>query len=198
MAAAQDVAVEDHVQVLVGGDPDHDLVGDRVLGVAARVPVRDPRRELLERDVGEPAERVGRVVVVALLELGHPAALEQDRVDVAGDRQVVAQDDRVAALLGGPAPDPVDPRPVAASRTSRGSGGGTRAGCPRSGGRPRTRSGRRRSAAAGRASRAPCRSRGRAGTGCSRGGTTPGRPSRGGRTGGPPRARARWSSARSS
>ena len=76
-AAAEDVAVEDHVQVLVGGDPDHDPVRDRVVRVAPGVAVRDPRRELLERDVGQPAQRVGRVVVVALLELGHPAALEQ-------------------------------------------------------------------------------------------------------------------------
>ena len=44
---------------------------------------------------------------------GHPAALERDRVEVAGHRQVVAQDDRVAALLGGPAADPVDPRAIA-------------------------------------------------------------------------------------
>ena len=54
-----------------------------------------------------------RVVVVALLELRHPAALELDRVDVAGHGQVVAQDDRVASLLGGPAAHPVDPRAVA-------------------------------------------------------------------------------------
>ena len=110
---AEDVAVEDHVQVLVGRDPDHDPVRDRVVRVAPGVAVGDARRQLLERDVGEPAQRRRRRVVVALLELGHPAALEQDRVDVAGDRQVVAQDDRVAALLGGPAADPVDPRPIA-------------------------------------------------------------------------------------
>ena len=34
-------------------------------------------------------------------------------VDVAGDREVVAQDDRVAPFLGRPASDPVDPGPVA-------------------------------------------------------------------------------------
>ena len=55
----------------------------------------------------------GRVVVVALLELAHPAALEDHRVEVARDRQVVAQHDRVPALLGRPAADPVHPRPVA-------------------------------------------------------------------------------------
>ena len=83
--SSEDVAVEDHVEVLVGGDPDHDLVGDRVLRVAAGVAMRDPRRELLEGDVREPAERVGRVVLVALLELRHPPPLERDRVDVPGD-----------------------------------------------------------------------------------------------------------------
>ena len=101
------------MEVLVGRDADHDPVGDRVVGVAAGVLVRDPGRELLEGDVGEPAQGVRRVVVVALLELGHPAALERDRVDVPGDGQVVAEDDRVAALLGRPAAHPVDPRPVA-------------------------------------------------------------------------------------
>ena len=111
---AEDVAVEDHVEVLVGGDPDHDPVGDGVVGVAPGVAVRDPRRELLEGDVRETAQRVGRLAVVPLLELRHAAALEQDRIDVAGHREVVAQDDRVPALLGRPAADPVDPRAVAA------------------------------------------------------------------------------------
>ena len=101
------------MEVLVGRDADHDLVGDRVVGVAAGVAVRDPRGELLERDVGEAAERRRRLVVVALLELGHPAALEGDRVDVPGDREVVAEDDRVTTLLGRPAADPVDPGAVA-------------------------------------------------------------------------------------
>ena len=38
---------------------------------------------------------VDRVAVVALLELGHPAALERDRIDVPRHREVVAEDDRV-------------------------------------------------------------------------------------------------------
>ena len=41
-----------------------------------------------------------------------PVALEHDRVDVAGDRQVIAKDDGVPALLGRPATHPVDPGPV--------------------------------------------------------------------------------------
>ena len=149
MAAREDVAVEDHVQVLVRGDPDHDLVRDRVVRVAPGVAMGDARREFLERDVRQPVQRVRGVVVVALLELGHPAALEHDRVDVAGDRQVVAQDDRVATLLGGPAPDPVDPGAVALAEHAVDEPVVARAGCPRSAGRSRRRSGRRRSGAAG-------------------------------------------------
>ncbi len=109
----QDVAIEHHVEVLVGGDPDHDLVRDRVVRVPAGIPVGDPGGELLEGDVSQTVKRVGRIVVVALLELRHPAALERDRVDVSGDGQVVAQDDRVPALFRRPAPDPVDPCAVA-------------------------------------------------------------------------------------
>ncbi len=102
----EDVAVEHHVEVLVGRDPDHDPVGHRVVRVAPGVAMRDPGRELLERHVGEPAQGRGRFVVVALLELGHPSALQQHRVDVARDREVVAEHDGVAAFLGGPAARP--------------------------------------------------------------------------------------------
>ena len=37
-----DVAVEHHVQVLIGGHPQHDLVGYRVVGIPAGVAVGDP------------------------------------------------------------------------------------------------------------------------------------------------------------
>ena len=109
----EDVPVEDHVQVLVGRDPDHDPVRDGIVRVAPGVAVRDPGRELLERHVGQAVERVRRGHVVAALELVHPSALEQHRIDVAGDGEVVAQHDRVAALLRRPAPDPGEPRAVA-------------------------------------------------------------------------------------
>jgi hypothetical protein len=36
-----EVAVEHHVQALIGGHPQHDLVGHRVIGIAAGVAVRD-------------------------------------------------------------------------------------------------------------------------------------------------------------
>ena len=54
-----------------------------------------------------------RLAVVALHDHAHPAALQERRVEVAGDGQVVAEHDRVATLLRGPAADPVDPGPVA-------------------------------------------------------------------------------------
>jgi hypothetical protein len=44
----EDVPIEDHVQVLVGGDPHHDPIGDWVIRVATGVAVRNPRRQLLE------------------------------------------------------------------------------------------------------------------------------------------------------
>ena len=112
---AEDVPIEHRVEVLVGRDADHDPVCDRVVGVAARVPMGDAGRQLLERHVRQAPERVDGVAVVALLELPHPAALQQRRVEVAGDRQVVAQHDRVPTLLRGPAADPVDPGTVAAA-----------------------------------------------------------------------------------
>ena len=109
---AQDVAIEHRVHVLVRGDPDHDPVRDRIVRVAPRVAMRDARRELLERDVRQTPERIDGVAVVALHDHAHPAALEERRVEVAGDGQVVTKHDRVATLLRGPAADPVDPGAV--------------------------------------------------------------------------------------
>ena len=107
------VAVEDHVQVLVLGHADHDLVGDRIRGEAAGVLVRYARRKLLERRIREPAQRAHRRPAVPELHVLHAAALEHDRVDVPGDDEVVADDDRVATFLGRPAVHPVLPGAVA-------------------------------------------------------------------------------------
>ena len=52
-AAAADAPVEDHVQVLVGGHPLEQLVGDRLVARLAGVAVRHPGGELLERHVDE-------------------------------------------------------------------------------------------------------------------------------------------------
>ncbi len=100
------------MEVLVLGDALHDPVGHRVTAVTAGVAVADARGELLEGDVGHAAEGVLAVLVVAHLHVGHAAVLDLDRVLVAGDDQVVAQDDGVTALLGGPAVHPRHPRGV--------------------------------------------------------------------------------------
>ena len=106
------VAVEDHVQVLVERDARHDLVRHRVVRVPAGVLVRDTSGELLERRIGEALQHV-HVVVVAGHHVLHPATLERDRIDVPRDDEVIADDDRVPALFGGPAVDPVLPCAVA-------------------------------------------------------------------------------------
>ena len=102
------------------------------------------------------------------------------------DREVVPQHDRVAALLGGPAADPVEPRAVALAEhpvdqavVARQVVLGQQADLERGlgdAGQPRLvrRPGLLVEVAA------------RAGTGCTRAGTTPGRPSGDGPAGGPP------------
>ena len=108
-----DVAIEHHVQVLISGHPHHDLVGHRVIGIAAGVAMGDPGGQFLERRIGhQPQRRLVRHP--ALLQGGHPPPFQGDRVDVAGDQQIIAEHDRVAALLGGPAVRPGPPGAVAA------------------------------------------------------------------------------------
>ena len=63
----QHVALEDHVEVLVGRDPDHDAICHGIVRIAAGVPVRDPRRKLLEGNVCEAMKSVWKGMVVALL-----------------------------------------------------------------------------------------------------------------------------------
>jgi hypothetical protein len=98
--------VEDHVQVLVLGDPGEQPVCDRVVGDLAGVAVRPARRELLERHVRHRLKGSLVAEVVAGCHVVHPRPLEFDRIDAAGHSQVVAHGDAVAVLLGGPAPDP--------------------------------------------------------------------------------------------
>jgi hypothetical protein len=119
------VAIEDHVQVLVGRDPGHQLVGDRLAAGLAGVAVRDPGRQLLEGDIKDRVEdALGEQVILDLLDLLvlagaeaagqrlHPQRLQLHRVDVAGGDEKVAQRDAVPVLLGGPAVDPGAPRGV--------------------------------------------------------------------------------------
>jgi len=116
----RDVAVEDHVQVLVGGDARQQLIGDRIVAGLAGVAVRDAGRELLERHVHHRVEQaLGEQVALLVLagreatgDLLHAGDLEVHRIDGAGHHQVVAQSDAVAVLLGGPPVDPVAPGTV--------------------------------------------------------------------------------------
>src|SRR6266568_2945752 len=75
--------------------------------------MRNPGRQLLERDVREAAQHARTLMIEAALDGRHPAALEQDRIDVPSHGQVVAQHDRMASLLGSPSAYPCHPCPVA-------------------------------------------------------------------------------------
>ena len=115
-----DVPVEDHVQVLVGRHPLQQLVGDRLVARLAGVAVRNAGGQLLERHVDDGIEQaLGEQVALLVLPRAEAAChlleaecLQRDRIDGAGDDQVVAQRDAVPVLLGGPAVDPLAPRAV--------------------------------------------------------------------------------------
>ena len=116
-AAAEQVAVEDHVQVLVGGHPGQQLLAERVAGGLAGVAVRDPGGQLLERDV---RQRVQHLVVVDVDVAGrhvrHPGPLQRHRVHRPGHGEIVADRDAVPPLLGGPPVHPGAPGAVAAEQ----------------------------------------------------------------------------------
>jgi hypothetical protein len=78
--------------------------------------VRDPGRQLLERDVGADVEQRLVAGVVADLHRLHPRPLELVRVDAPGHQQVVPDAERVPPLLGGPAVHPGAPGTVAPER----------------------------------------------------------------------------------
>ena len=113
---AAGIAVEDHVEVLVGGDPGQQSVGDRVTACFAGIAVADPGGELLEGDVRERQQEVGFVTFFLFggrsETVGHmrqPGLLKGDRIDSAGHDKVVTQGDAVPALLGSPASHPGSP-----------------------------------------------------------------------------------------
>ena len=109
-----EVAVEDVVEVLVGGDSAHDRFARRVVEQLPGVAVRDPRRQLLERDVHDAVADAGRVGHLARGHLRHARALEFMEVDRARHREVVADHDRVTPLLGRPPTVPLGPHAVVA------------------------------------------------------------------------------------
>ena len=107
---AGDVPVERVVQVLVERDADEQPLGHRVARDRARVAVGDAGGELLQGHVDEAVERAGDAArVVAARHVVHALALERDRVHGARHQEVVPERDRVATLLGGPAPGPLAP-----------------------------------------------------------------------------------------
>ncbi len=109
----EQVPVEDHVQVLVGGDAGQHPVADRVAGVVAGVAVRDPGRQLLEGDVRDRVQHAVRVVgLEARRHVRHPEVLQLDRVHGPAGEQVVPHDDAVPALLRRPAVHPGAPGTV--------------------------------------------------------------------------------------
>ena len=111
---AHQVAVEEEVQVLVGGDAVHQRHADRVGEVLAGVAVRHAGGELLHGHVGQAVERAGRLGHLAPADLLHAGPLELHRVEQPGDREVVAHHDRVATLFGGPTAAPRAPRLIGA------------------------------------------------------------------------------------
>ena len=110
----REVAVEELVQVLVGGDAHHHVVPGRVADHLAGRAVGDAGRELLQREVDEPVLHGRRVGGDATRHLRHAAALEVVRIDRPRDHQVAVDGHRVAALFGGPPADPLAPRLVGA------------------------------------------------------------------------------------
>jgi hypothetical protein len=118
------ISVEDHVQVLIGRNPLRQWVGDRLVASLAGVAVRHPGGQFLERHIDHGIEQaVGDEIALALVVLARRKAaghlldtqlLQLDRVDGAGDDQLVAQRDAVPVLLGRPAVDPLPPGAVVA------------------------------------------------------------------------------------
>ena len=109
-----DVAVEEVVEVLVGGDPGDEpppgLVGEE----AGRVGVGQPRGQLLQSQVDERLLHGRRRRHLGGGDGGQPAPLEVGEIDGAGDGQVVVQHEAVAHLLGRPPAGPVPPQADAA------------------------------------------------------------------------------------
>ena len=108
------VAVERVVQVLVERHANEEAFGDRITRDRSGVAVSDARGQLLERDVDQRVEwSVDAPGIVAAPDVLHALALERDGIDRARGDQIVADGDRVAGLLGGPAPRPFTPGALA-------------------------------------------------------------------------------------
>ena len=113
------VAIEDVVQVLVGGDARTKLLGRLVIGDRAGVPMGDPCRELLDRREHDAVERslLREPRVPTAQRLIHASRSSAVGVDASGDREVVAEHDRVSPLLCRPPSYPLAPRLLVTERS---------------------------------------------------------------------------------
>ena len=97
------------MEVLVGGDAGHDSTAGKIGEEPARVVVRDSCRELLQRDVHEQVgqgRRLGTTPVETWIIRARSSATGSTATR---HGEVVPNHDRVAPLLGGPAPSPCPP-----------------------------------------------------------------------------------------
>jgi hypothetical protein len=108
------------MEVLVGCDAGHDLAAGWVGQGPPRVVVGDSGGELLQRRIRERVGQGRRLGDHSVRDLGHPRPLERDRIDRARHRQIVPNDDGVAALFCGPAANPGSPCVVAAEPSGDG------------------------------------------------------------------------------
>ena len=115
-AAREQIAVEHHVQVLVRRDPGQQLlaIGSPVALPVLRCEMRVASSWNATYAMECSTSRRGRWRSPP--HVVHPGALQRDRVDRAGDQQVVADRDAVPALLGRPPVHPGAPRAVAAEQ----------------------------------------------------------------------------------
>ena len=110
----EDVAIEEHVEVLVERDALEELLGQRVTRRRAGIAMRDARGEFLEGDVRHAVQQAWMDGLEAGGHVHHARILERDRIHGPRDDEVVADRDGVPVFLGGPAADPGPPRSVAA------------------------------------------------------------------------------------
>ena len=106
--------------VLVGGQLHHDVGSGRIVQLRPGVAVRDARGQFLD---GHVAHAVGgrlRLGNDGAADLGHASVLEHLGVHQTTHGDVIAHDDGVPALLGGPALGPRPPRRVSAEHARDG------------------------------------------------------------------------------
>src|SRR5690348_13986518 len=103
------------MHVFIQRDSPEQPVGARVAilgGFLARVPVGYPRRELLQRDIGDGLHGASVARIITHGHVSHPSLFERDRVDSAGDNEIIAQGRAVPCLFRSPSTYPFAPGAV--------------------------------------------------------------------------------------